>query len=91
MRNKSKSWLNTFQAAYEPVLIFNWKGQHRRAEVSQAANNRYFHALASVENTTSVGELADGLCRPSTWKGKRVRAINPYAPGDASTCSAPMV
>ncbi|HIJ85810.1 MAG TPA: hypothetical protein HPQ00_16620, partial [Magnetococcales bacterium] len=28
-------------------------------------------------------ELADGLCHPSTWKGKRVRAINPYAPGDA--------
>jgi len=56
---------------------------HRRTEVSQAANDRYLNALASVENTTSVGELSSDLCRPSAWKGKRVRAMNPYAPDDA--------
>lgn len=57
---------------------------HRRAEVSQAGNDRYLNALASVENTTSVGELAADLCRPAVWKGKRVRAINPYSPDDAN-------
>lgn len=57
---------------------------HRRAEVSQAANNRYLHAMASVEDSTSVGELADALCRPTIWKGKRVRAMNPYSPDDAN-------
>ena len=57
---------------------------HRCAEVSQAANNRYIHALASVENTTSVGELTVELCRPSTWQGKRVRAMNPFSLDDAN-------
>jgi hypothetical protein len=46
---------------------------HRRAEVSQAANKRYLQALASVDNTTSLGELAATLCRSTTRKGRRVR------------------
>ena len=55
---------------------------HRRAEVSQTANERYLQALASVEDTTSLGELAARLCRPVRHKGRRVRAINPHAPDD---------
>ena len=61
---------------------------HRRAEVSQACNERYLTALASVENTTSLGELAARLCRPVTYKGRRVRALNPHAPGDAALLAA---
>ena len=61
---------------------------HRRAEVSQAANDRYLQALASVENTTSLGELATRLCRPARYKGRRVRAINPHAPDDAALLDA---
>ena len=61
---------------------------HRRAEVSQAANDRYLQALASVENTTSLGELAARLCRPARYKGRRVRAINPHAPDDAALLEA---
>ena len=61
---------------------------HRRAEVSQAANNRYLEALASVEDTTSLGELAARLCRPVRYQGRRVRAINPYASGDATLLTA---
>jgi len=57
---------------------------HRRAEVSQAANNRYLDALASVENTTSLGELTARLCRPTKYKGRRVRALNPQAPDEAA-------
>jgi hypothetical protein len=38
---------------------------HRRTEVSQAANNRYLQALASVDDTTAFGELAARLCRPA--------------------------
>ena len=34
---------------------------HRRAEVSQAANDRYLQALASVDDTTSLGELRHGF------------------------------
>jgi len=61
---------------------------HRRAEVSQAANDRYLQALASVEDTTSLGELAARLCRPTRHNGRRVRALNPHAPADAALLTA---
>jgi hypothetical protein len=61
---------------------------HRRAEVSQAANDRYLQALASVEDTTSLGELAARLCRPVRHNGRRVRALNPHAPADAALLTA---
>lgn len=61
---------------------------HRRAEVSQACNDRYLQALASVENTTALGELTARLCRPVTYKGRRVRALNPHAPADATLLAA---
>ena len=61
---------------------------HRRADVSQAANDRYLQALASVEDTTSLGELAARLCRPVRYQRRRVRAINPYAPADAALLEA---
>jgi hypothetical protein len=60
----------------------------RRAEVSQAANQRYLAALASVEDTTSLGELTARLCRPVSYKGRRVRALNPHAPDDAALLAA---
>jgi len=53
---------------------------HRRAEISQACNNRYLEALASAQNTTPLKKWTDKLCRPVTWNGKRVRALNPYSP-----------
>jgi hypothetical protein len=61
---------------------------HRRAEVSQAANDRYFDALAAVEDHRSLGELADHLCRPVLRDGRRARALNPYAPDDAQLLQA---
>ena len=61
---------------------------HRRAAVSQAANERYLEALASVEDTTSVGELASRLCRPITRNGRRTRALNPYAHHEARLLDA---
>jgi len=60
----------------------------RRAAVSQAANDRYLQALASVEDTTSLGELAAQLCRPVRYQGRRVRAINPYSSEDGALLAA---
>ena len=57
---------------------------HRRTEVSRAANDRYLQALASVENATSLGQLTARLCRPTKRNGRRVRALNPHAPADAT-------
>jgi hypothetical protein len=61
---------------------------HRRTEVSQAANDRYLQALASVDDTTSLGELTARLCRPTKHHGRRVRPLNPHAPADAALLKA---
>ena len=60
----------------------------RRAEVSQKSNERYLDALATVEDTTPLRELTDALCRPTRWKGLRVRALNPLSPDDAALLAA---
>jgi hypothetical protein len=61
---------------------------HRRAEVSQAANQRYLQALASVEDTTSLGQLTAKLAQPVKRDGRRARPLNPHAPGDAKLLEA---
>jgi hypothetical protein len=54
----------------------------RRAQVSQQINDRYLDALASLEDTTPLGELTAALCRPTRWKGRHVRALHPWSPDD---------
>jgi hypothetical protein len=54
----------------------------RRTQVSQAINDRYLDALASLEHTKPLGELTADLCRPTTWKGRRVRPLHPWSPDD---------
>lgn len=61
---------------------------HRRTQVSQAANDRYLLALASLEDERSLGDLAARLCRPVRRNGRRMRALNPYAPADAMLMEA---
>lgn len=61
---------------------------HRRAQISQASNDRYLTALATVDDTTALGELAERLCQPVVWNGKRVRALNPLAGDDARLLGA---
>src|SRR5258708_28010050 len=61
---------------------------HRRAEVGQKINGRYAEALATVAETTPLGELTADLGRPATWKGRSVRALNPLAPEDVALLEA---
>lgn len=61
---------------------------HRRAEISRAANDRYLAALASVDDTATLGELTAKLCRPVKRDGRRARALNPNAPADARLLEA---
>jgi hypothetical protein len=56
---------------------------YRRTETSQACNDRFLRAIAAVEDTTPLGELTVRLCQPVKRHGRRKRAINPHAPGDA--------
>jgi hypothetical protein len=61
---------------------------HRRAELSQRANERYLDALASVDESATIAELTENLTRPVTWKGKRVRALRPLDPDDCALLGA---
>jgi hypothetical protein len=60
----------------------------RRADISQAANQRYVEALATVDESRSLAELAEAVCEPVTWQGKRARALNPLANEDARLLAA---
>lgn len=51
---------------------------HRRAEVSQKANDRYLDALASVDDSASLRELVGPLQKPVHCNGHRVRAFHPF-------------
>jgi hypothetical protein len=51
---------------------------HRRAEVSQATNNRLLTALASVDDSHTVEELTASIQRPARWKHHRVRTLHPW-------------
>jgi hypothetical protein len=61
---------------------------HRRAEVSQKANERYLESLATVAETTSLAELTAGVCRAVRWHGVGVRALNPLGAADARLLEA---
>lgn len=56
---------------------------NRRAEVSDAANGRLLESLATVTETTRLGDLLKPLGQPVIRKGKRVaRALNPLTGQD---------
>lgn len=61
---------------------------HRRAEICQAANERYAASLATLEQTTPLKDLSEPLCQAVTWQGRRARALNPLAPTDAALLEA---
>jgi len=52
---------------------------HRRAEVSQKANERLLNALASVDDSRSVEELTVDIQKHTHWNGRRVRGLRPWA------------
>lgn len=61
---------------------------HRRAQVSQSSNQRYLKAMAAIDSSTPLKDLAAKLCRPVKRKGRRARALNPLALQDATLLAA---
>lgn len=59
----------------------------RRAEISQAANARYLAALGAVDAHTPLAQILDAVSAPVTWKGRRVRGLNPLTGQDAELAS----
>jgi hypothetical protein len=60
----------------------------RRTEVSQACNERYLDGLASLSTDQPLADLLTPVCRPTQWKGRRVRALQPWSPEDRSLLQA---
>jgi hypothetical protein len=60
----------------------------RRAQVSQAANERYLDALASIDTNTPLRQLVEPLCRPIRWNKQRVRALRPWTAEDSKLLQA---
>lgn len=56
----------------------------RRAQLCAAANDRYLAALATVPTGEAAGQLARPVCQPIVRRGRRHRALNPWADADAT-------
>ena len=52
---------------------------HRRVEISRKSTERYLNAFANVDDETTLEELIHKLGQPAYWKGRRVRALRPFA------------
>jgi hypothetical protein len=57
---------------------------NRRAQISQACNERYLNALGSIRVDRPLGEIVQAICRPTQWKSQRVRALRPWSAGDGA-------
>jgi hypothetical protein len=55
---------------------------HRRAEISQKANERYWDALSTVDDSTRFHELTRVLEQPCQYQQRRVRALHPFQADD---------
>lgn len=58
---------------------------HRRAEVSQASNERYLDHLAAASVAESLKDIVGDICKRTRKDGKSYRAINPWNPEDFRT------
>lgn len=61
---------------------------HRRAELSQRANERYLDALSVVDDTTPLRHLLDHVSHPTAYHGRRVRALHIGDPSDLALLKA---
>lgn len=61
---------------------------HRRAEVSQSANERYLTSLSATNTSAPVAELLEPVCRRVQWHKRFRRALNPLAADDARLLEA---
>jgi len=61
---------------------------HRRAEVSQAANERYLDALSAVDDSIPLARLLDQVAQRRTWNGTRFRALRTGDPSDVALLEA---
>jgi hypothetical protein len=88
--NEVKGLKSYRASADDPTGPWRWRPMRksvvemgRRAELSQASNDRYVEALGNLSTGTPLGRAAGKLCRPVMVGGRRHRALNPLAADDA--------
>jgi len=97
--NQPRGFVVYRRAENDPAGALGWRALRRnvadlprRAQVSQAANERYVEALASVVESKTVKELIEPLCRrvaePGPKPVRKVRALNPMSAEDAQLLTA---
>lgn len=96
--NEPKEFRSYRTAVGDPEGKASWRilrrsvaDTYRRAEVSQAANERYLESLAAVAATTTVAELTspwtERVAEPGKG-GRRLRGLNPLSAEDGALLSA---
>jgi hypothetical protein len=60
----------------------------RRAELSQASNNRYLDAVSIMSAQATLSEITDPLGRPVKVNGRRYRALRPFDPDEVKLLQA---
>lgn len=60
----------------------------RRAELSQASNERYLEALGGLPTDVPLSRATGKLCRATVVEGRRYRALNPLGAEDARLLGA---
>lgn len=75
----------------EPMGEKEWRGLRkgiadvaRRAQLQQAANNRYLDAMAAADTSTPLGKLAGEITGRVSWHGTRIRGLRPWDPDDVA-------
>jgi hypothetical protein len=93
--NEVKGLKSYRPAADDPAGPCQWRPMRkgvaemsRRAELSQASNDRYLEALGTLPTDTPLNRIAGKLCRSVRVDGRRYRALNPLAPDDARLLEA---
>jgi hypothetical protein len=93
--NEVKGFKSYRAAADDPEGPPQWRPMRkgvaempRRAEVSQASNDRYLEALGGLPTDVPVCRAVGKLCRAVVVEGRRYRALNPLGADDARLLEA---
>ena len=55
----------------------------RLAQVSQSSNNRYLEAISSLGTDMTLIQQVEGVCKPGSLNGERMRALRPWSNEDS--------
>jgi hypothetical protein len=82
-------YFRVYRRTDDPHAALAWRplrqsiaDMHHRAQVSDAALNRYCCALAAVDDTSTLEELTSLIECRRRWKGQSVRALHPFDTDD---------